>query len=145
MIASAVRAGLLQTLTAALAFLGLAIYVRIVIEADFDLANSALFPLAFLALPFGLAHLVLRRWAVTGRVVNAVLATGLILLSVGVLARNGIPVWWADAVTVVVAGLVAVLCLVVALLPAGEAHRSRDNGGVGRVASTASRDRKLIR
>jgi hypothetical protein len=33
----------------------------------------------------------------------------------------------------------------VALVPAGEAHRPRDNGGVGRVASSTSRDRKLIR
>jgi hypothetical protein len=49
-----------------------------------------------------------------------VLAAGLILLCAGVLARDGVPDWLAEAVTVLVGGLTAVACVVVALLPATE-------------------------
>jgi hypothetical protein len=57
MMASVMRARLLRTRAAALALLGVAIYVALVIEADFNFVNSALFPLAFLTVPFGLAYL----------------------------------------------------------------------------------------
>jgi hypothetical protein len=82
-----------------------AIYGGILVEADFDPAESALFPLALLAVPFTVAHLVLRRWPAAGRVVSAVFAAGLVAFCTYLIILNGLGDWWASVVTLVVGGL----------------------------------------
>jgi hypothetical protein len=125
MISNENRQRALLAVTGMLTVLGVATYAGIVIQARFDLANSAVFPLAFETMPFGIAYALLRLRPRVGRVLTAVLAAGLVAVCGNFVAVNGMGGWWADVLTLAGGGTLALVGLLVALLP-GESSRTAD-------------------
>jgi hypothetical protein len=127
MITNEARLRVLTGTAGALAVLGLAVYLAIVVEARFNLANSAVFPVALMTVPFGVVLIVLRFSLRAGRVVAGVFAAGLVFFFGSYLVANGLTGWWADVISVTVGSVLALATLVVVLLPAAERRaRARD-------------------
>jgi hypothetical protein len=117
MISNDRRRRILSRIAGGLAAMGLALYAGIVVAAGFDLAHSPLYPIVLMAVPFGVALLLLRSRPRAGRVVTGVFAAGLSLFLAAAAVDGTWTEWWADAVAVVVGLPLAVAALVVAVLP----------------------------
>jgi hypothetical protein len=125
MISNDRRRRILSGIAGGLAAMGLALYAGIVVAAGFDLAHSPMYPIALMAVPFGIALLVLRSRPRAGRVVTGVFAAGLSLFLTATTVEGAWTGWWADTVTVVVGLPLAVAALVVALLPGTSRRTAR--------------------
>jgi hypothetical protein len=133
MITNEMRRRALTATAGALAVLGLAVYVVTVVEARFNLANSPIFPIVLMTVPFGIVLLVLRFSPRAGRVVAGVFAAGLGYFLGSYLVANGLTGWWADVVSATVGTVLALTTLVVVLLPAaGRGARARDAAPLNR-------------